>query len=577
MWTHQVALMLLLVGVVFIHTTATATETTESITTTRATAETSATTTDTETSIHLPNKIYKPRHNLGNLLEDMEWVRGSDDISAELDAKAHVLSAVTKNNDKMSPPGRMFGVYSDDLGQPKTTHASAETTINTKHSEQQLAAQLVRSFSEVNDPDDQGSSLMMRQYEKFLIHNPQYVEHLRELFSELDLNGDGAIDDHELELALQKGYLSRIGVRALKTWDVNFSQKISWQEFQTGPLFLAFLDSKELLMNDFNNDKPGVADRVTQYFRRMIGTYKQANPAAFGLIEESVSMHRSQAQAQTQTHTQTETSAEAEAQVHEQLRASAELQATAAALESLGMTMEEAQRRGLFDTLKNGASALVNGVKGLFGKGKKKEPEDPRPVSKFGVPSEKDETCVMCQYVMERVAKELETKVVDDYTAFDDLRKSTEASGGFPGVEQTTGRLYGGRRRANLFDLRGHRTPTRMIKEITEVIMKKTCGDTAPVLFKDGCKKIWEVRSNLAYGLYRRLGAGGNCQESKICGAGTYFSENASVHTPMQSMKVNGARELCGMLGGANERQNKKVSKGMCALKSLFRPRKTLL
>jgi len=51
-----------------------------------------------------------------------------------------------------------------------------------------------------------------------------------------------------------------------------------------------------------------------------------------------------------------------------------------------------------------------------------------------------DERCVLCQYVVQRTLKALETKVVDDFTVFDNRPASSQNMGGFPGLSQMAGR-----------------------------------------------------------------------------------------------------------------------------------------
>jgi len=198
-------------------------------------------------------------------------------------------------------------------------------------------------------------------------------------------------------------------------------------------------------------------------------------------------------------------------------------------------------------------------------KGGPKPKKNDRYHSKFGVPSWLDERCVLCQYVVQRTIKALETKVVDDYTIFDERPSAKDPLGGFPGLSQAAGRSGSGTGdRAGLIDQRGQRSPTRMVRQIMATTMRRICGDRSPYLFRNACKDIWVRRMDLAFGVFRKLGSGGSCMETGLCGIGTYVFQNAGVHYPAMSTRINGMRGLCGMVFGQKGRQIPGVSSNMC-------------
>ena len=98
-------------------------------------------------------------------------------------------------------------------------------------------------------------------------------------------------------------------VMVVKTWDLNYSQDINWQEFQLGPLLLVLLQHNKPLLKKFSKNAPGNADSVTQVrlppilfsrfffmslrlsvacvqlFRSELGSYISIDPGATMLLE----------------------------------------------------------------------------------------------------------------------------------------------------------------------------------------------------------------------------------------------------------------------------------------------------
>jgi len=590
----------------------------------------------------------------------MEWQIGSDDVSDVQLSKPRLLDSASDNR----PPGRVFGVRGTPYVPRRRPSLEDDAAM--------LGAALVRAYEDVHDPARLGLKPLVRQYLLFLKANSEFTRKMASHFTALDTNSDGYIDDAELMLALEKGHLSQIGVRTVKTWDINFSKRISWQEFELGPLFLVILESNKQLLHQFIINAPGNADEVTKVFRSEMGPYVISHPAAVGLIqlEETVDSSKSalsgflgaareamQAHAQVQASTQqqqqhrtipsppshnkehrqqteadeqeeeeetdeqfggddeeefgvqdepdfepkrvslpsshdspalaeTQSSIRSTAAVTAEARARAQTEAHLGALSVLGLGNEvkaeaadKARAAGIGDALKWAAGTAMGSsdvasnqlMAGFISGSSSSVKQKGRYKSKYGIPSFLDEMCVMCQYMVQRVEKELETKVVDDTPSiFEDrpYQAVTATTGGMPGLEQIAGRAGGARPdRVGLIDQRGQRSPTRMINGVASAIIRRVCGDRSPFLFRPICQRIWAKRYDLSYGIFRKLGPGGSCMETQLCGVGSYIFSSASVHLPLMSNKYNNGRGICGLLGGVNARAHDGVSETMCFAK----------
>lgn len=482
-------------------------------------------------AIDLPESI-PDLHDKGNLLAEMEWHLGSDDVSAEEANAKHILS----NTARQTPGGRMFGMRdfvnnnnNNNFVRPDSTNGRKENSNSdvddeySSTSNDRFGAKLVNVYSRELDPNDQSVKPLLKQYKHYLSTNGDYVERLKRLFTDMDENGDGAIDDKELDNSIARGHLTSVGARAIKTWDINYSRHVSWEEFSLGPFMLLLLETNKELLDDFMQQRSGYADKCAKYYLSMMSAYERENPAAFGLVEESSTMR-----------------------VHDRAQS------------------QSRSKRQIF-------SKMMGGLKSMFGFGKGKEIEhDPRPKSVYGIPSFIDEKCVFCQYVVQRVEHEMQRKVVEDFTAFDNIPKRSEQAPNPNSWEAIKSRSRGRRDSMYLHDKKKERSPTRVMKQMTETIMRSVCGDNTPSLYKKACKQIWSKRGQLAYGIVRKRSAAYNCQLSKICISGSYFYFDTVVHAPVKSERLNGLRGLCGLLGGANERKVG-VSKTMCFLQGMGR------
>lgn len=508
-----------------------------------------------------------PAPGRGRFLARMEWFNGKEPRPAPI-------------------PSEIFEADNRTVEwtEAKPVLAAPHVQRNNAH----LAAALVSAFSKQTDLAGRRYKRPVREYLNFLKTHQNYRTELRKMFRHLDRNGDGALDNAELQEAVNRGLLSEFGAATLKTWDINFSKLVSWKEFQFGPLFIMQLKVNAPLLAKFKRSPVTNSFAVSTFFRTMFRMYEREYPAALGLIEEEVTVTDEENVATREAALAEDAAAKAAHEVmavlshpgallelHSASTAAAKAKALekvvakaqATALSHLGISRAEAESTGIFDSIKRSMDGAVQKLSRLVKKSVAKVARpvaaaiapstiDPRPRSKFGIPSELDETCVMCQYVLQRTEKELNMKVVDDVTAFDDItRKQTAPTGGIPGLEQTSGRSTGTRRRSDrIIEERGMRSPVRMVREVMEVLFRRICGNSLPQLFRGACQNLWEGRHRLAKGMAFKVDSASNCQLQLFCGPRTYFASENSVHSPFESEVLNGARGFCGLLGGPNER-----------------------
>lgn len=537
----------------------------------------------------------------GDLLSVMEWSPGVEDSAS---AGPKILDWDSESR----PPSRVFGLKSSELPSPRP-----QATLQDEA--KLLGAALVRAYEEHSDPANTGFRPLVRQYLRFLKTNRVFSKRMAKLFSLLDTNSDGYLDDFELSKSVARGYLSKIGRRAVETWDVNYNRRVSWREFELGPMFLVLLQGNATVFQHFRRNAPGNADEATLQYRSELGPYFTAHPAALGLLEISSKISRyssfaspspssaalgsaAAAAAATSDAEDYRISAEGETQAEKDaMRATfdrklaearrdpdieQDFEPAFAELQSRTRASGKAHGKAAAQTkadVELGARALLgltSGQKQQTGFGlsatmedasrRKRKGLDTRPKSKYGIPTSWDELCVTCQYIAERVLKELELRIIDDYTVFDaqPFQLSTGTGEAYPSLAQMTGRSNSLRPSFDLFSGRGQRSPARMVTQVVTFTMRRVCSDSAPFLFRGHCQNIWNRRWDLAYGLYRRLGAAGSCLESNLCGPLSYMFWKYTVHLPRMSNLYNSGQGMCGLLGGPKARHLPGVSEVLC-------------
>jgi EF-hand domain pair len=511
-------------------------------------------------SVVMAQNAEQPYAPSGDLLSIMEWGQGSDDVNLEAELKPNVftLDSVSKEDPDM-------GAYPKAFAESEIKANSEPTTFKNREAFEaaELGASIVRAYQSTLDPVGSGIPSPLAAYLKHIRSNPKFIQKIQRIFTLLDSDGDGVLSDEELHSAFRKHYISAIGIRAMKTWDINYSKHISWQEFKFGPLFLVLLQTNDQVLREFRKNAPGNADIATRMFTEAMGSYFRSNPVSMGLVEtQSTELPSSESNSLLEERTMS--------------RSQAALQARLSALHELGLDIAVATATVAKSTAtpKSKSNKVVNkkaGKRQAPAANKKTAAPQPgaagaaagrggegaeevqwRPKSQFGVPSALDEKCVLCQYVYQRVEFELKAKVVDDYTIFDSYPKQTDQSGGFPGIAQVTGRVTGARQNeVQLIDERGQRTPRRMIREVSQVVMRQICGESAPDLFKAHCEDAWNARDEMALSLMKREPSGTGCIAAGLCAESTYLFGDSAVHYAAASNRLNGARGKAGFAGGA--------------------------
>lgn len=577
-------------------------------------------------SIERREEEYGRAHASADMLKDLEWGPGSSDPSLADDGKAWVFEPHDRT---LRQPTHVFGVkYPERLTKEQKKKGGLPGGLSDQFESDadldaaKLGAALVSAYQKVNDPAAAGTAPLLREYERMLKSDSGFARRLRDHFAELDLNHDRQVDVHEVNHAVNEGQLSYIGARVLKSWDINFSRRLSWEEFRLGPLFVAVLESHPRILQGFRLNVPGIESTVARLYRAALGTYYMTNPAASGLLEVESRTGAAGAAAELPPLRETrkaapsellETGAGAAAEAAAS-RAQAGVEAGVAAeamsesevqrrvLEHLGlggqaasqMTDAEKDRLrrqgGIFDKIKSGVNTFLGNGNGMqkTDTAANEEAQSKRPKAVWGIPKTVDQECVLCQFVVQRVQEELKSAVVDDFTSFGGpgsgpYPKSAFPSGGFPGADSLAG-MRGGfpspngmpdsardsvGPRARLVSERGSRSPERMIMGIVTKIMRRVCGESAPYLFRDMCADIFKQRSQLAYGIFRRLSSGGTCMVANMCGQASYFYSKVGVHYAAMSSKFNGGVGLCGMIGGPKARAYEGASNTACFAQKL--------
>jgi len=180
-----------------------------------------------------------------------------------------------------------------------------------------------------------------------------------------------------------------------------------------------------------------------------------------------------------------------------------------------------------------------------------------RPRSKWGIPSSRDENCVLCQYVVQRIQKQLY------YT----LANTNDGFPADPNAEIPAKKMR--QVNAQLLNRRGGKGLLRILAE--DIISDMCNADQMPELFYPACKKIDKRMPVLLDAIYFQFHSEAVCEEARFCTRRTYFNRPSSVHLPSKSKIFNAARGRCGLMGGAHERPTKCFSTALCFAKKLFK------
>jgi len=179
-----------------------------------------------------------------------------------------------------------------------------------------------------------------------------------------------------------------------------------------------------------------------------------------------------------------------------------------------------------------------------------------RPRSRYGIPSERDEHCVMCQFMVQRIQKQLY------YT----LSNSADGFPADPNQEISAKKM----RQVNsqLLNRRGGKGLLRILAE--DVVADMCDADQMPELYYSACRKIDNVFPTLLDAIYFQFHSEAVCEEARLCSKRTYFNRKTSVHLPSKSVVFNNGRGRCGLMGGAHERPSARFSAALCFGKAVF-------
>jgi len=173
-----------------------------------------------------------------------------------------------------------------------------------------------------------------------------------------------------------------------------------------------------------------------------------------------------------------------------------------------------------------------------------------RPRSRHGIPSEADEACVLCQFLTQRIQKQLYLTLAN-------------SNDGFPA--DPNGEIPAKKMRQVNSQLLNRRGGKGMLRILAEDLLSDMCSaDTMPELYYPICRKIDKVFPTLLDAIYFQFHSEAVCEEAKLCGARTYFNRDSSVHLPSKSIIFNSARGKCGLMGGARERADDIFSSAVC-------------
>jgi hypothetical protein len=338
------------------------------------------------------------------------------------------------------------------------------------------------------------------------------------------VNHDKKIDLHtELPALVQTGVIVKPHANVIASWDLNADKAVDQQEFMMGPLYVQLLQYHPDKQAEYDRlvNSDGDTSSFTQMFVRMAAgsaddlphyatmRFKASDPS--GKTEEQVSTEEALEEARKD---------EEEALAHDD-------------------TARFAQKHGR--RRRKNANAAARAAELLAQK---------RPKSRHGVPSEADETCVMCQFLTQRIQKQLYFTLANQ-------------NDGFPADPNSE--IPAKKMRQVNSQLLNRRGGKGMLRILAEDLLSDMCSaDTMPELYYSTCRTIDRVFPTLLDAIYFQFHSEAVCEEAKLCGARTYFNRDSSVHLPSKSVIFNSARGKCGMMGGARERADAIFSSAVC-------------
>jgi len=372
----------------------------------------------------------------------------------------------------------------------------------------------------------------LSNYNEFLGRNARFSQSLSDLFRGFDLNGDGAIDIRtELPKLVADDTISQQHANIIASWDLDGDHLIRQNEFLMGPLYVSMLAYAPERQHEFEravaSPSPDTS-AITRIFARLakgdssdlvnVDKMRFAERDASGLSEEEAE----------------------EAAVVEEAEEDLRNDDTARFAQRHGRRPPSPQQRSARKRQALAAALLAQ----------------KRPRSRHGIPSERDEHCVMCQFMVQRVQKQL----------FYTLANSADGFPSDPNQEVSDKRMR--QVNAQLLNRRGGKGLLRILAE--DVVSDMCDADQMPELYYSACRKIDDVFPTLLDAIYFQFHSQAVCEEARMCGTRTYFNRNTSVHLPSKSKLFNSGRGRCGLMGGAHERPSARFSAALCFSAAMF-------
>jgi len=215
------------------------------------------------------------------------------------------------------------------------------------------------------------------------------------------------------------------------------------------------------------------------------------------------------------------------------------------------------------------------------------------PVSKWGVPSLEDESCVLCQYVVQRAENQLiqtleqidakvnpnaKSKINTESSTSDPFAPPQAPSPVDPGSAKSVGEAAGipgaPTGGSNLYNMDLNFKPSLQYKKkliesmqhrwMGKSILRKTwtsyvaefCNQTElPEMYVPFCGLLYKNSYGILNAMYYGFPYDQVCLMAKMCGPKSYFATPTAVHNPVMSMYLNNMRGPAGFTGGEHGTQ----------------------
>jgi len=356
------------------------------------------------------------------------------------------------------------------------------------------------------------------------------------MFREFDRDRDDAIDvQHELPMLVEEEIITQPQANIISSWDINGDGKVTEAEFMNGPHFVSLLEFASRPLQDAfektvdtEEGEPADMKRFTSIFARM---------SAGSSDDLTKFSHMRFSEWKPGDKTEEDRAVETEYELEQE-----ELEENADESDDTARFAEKRGRRHRRSKAKLTAAQIL-ALK--------------RPRSKWGIPTSRDENCVLCQYLVQRIQKQLY------YT----LANTADGFPADPNAEIPAKKMR--QVNAQLLNRRGGKGLLRILAE--DIVSDMCNADQMPELFYPACKKIDKRMPTLLDAIYFQFHSEAVCEEARFCTARTYFNRPSSVHLPSKSKIFNAARGRCGLMGGAHERPTKCFSTALCFAKQLFK------